>query len=162
DWKSDPVCYILLRNGTGIGRSHLDHPMQTRAQWYREAAINLGLPQLIRRQITRAIGSQGLHKLTSKLLQFPVYARPGTSDYAVFDQIFVENQYKFLPDLPERSLIIDCGANVGYSAAYFLSRYPLSTVVAVEPERGNFDMLMRNIAPYRSQEPFHDRILPLM
>src|SRR5262249_26266347 len=127
--------------------------MQTRAQWYREAAINLGLPQLIHRQITRAIGSQGLHKLTSKLLQFPVYARPETSDYAVFDQIFVENQYKFLPDLPKRSLIIDCGANVGYSAAYFLSRYPLFTLLPLEPEPGNFHMPIRNIAPDNSPEP---------
>jgi len=44
--------------------------------------------------------------------------------------------------------VIDCGANVGYSAVYFLNRYPDCRVIAVEPDRGNYQLLCRNLAPY--------------
>lgn len=45
-------------------------------------------------------------------------------------------------------LIIDCGANVGYSAAYFLSRYPQATLVAVEPDPQNFMVLKANLQAF--------------
>jgi FkbM family methyltransferase len=45
-------------------------------------------------------------------------------------------------------LILDCGANAGYSSAYFLSRYPQATVIAIEPDPENFKLLERNLAPY--------------
>jgi FkbM family methyltransferase len=43
-------------------------------------------------------------------------------------------------------LIVDCGANVGYSSAYFLSKFPTSTVIAAEPDSGNFDLLLQNLS----------------
>ena len=43
---------------------------------------------------------------------------------------------------------MDCGANVGYTSVYFLERFPNATVLAVEPEDSNFEMLRRNVAPY--------------
>ncbi|MFM9849433.1 MAG: FkbM family methyltransferase [Hyphomicrobiaceae bacterium] len=66
----------------------------------------------------------------------------------MFRQIFVEREYSCLDDIIDASFIIDCGANVGYSAAYLLSRYPKARVVAIEPESSNFEMLRRNVAHY--------------
>jgi hypothetical protein len=34
--------------------------------------------------------------------------------------------------------IIDCGANIGCSAFYFLSKYPDAELIAIEPDEGNF------------------------
>ncbi|WP_162670087.1 FkbM family methyltransferase [Gemmata massiliana] len=45
-------------------------------------------------------------------------------------------------------LVLDCGANVGYASAYFLTRFPRAQVLAVEPDPGNFAILARNLAPY--------------
>lgn len=45
--------------------------------------------------------------------------------------------------------VIDSGANVGHSAAYFLSRSPGAFVVAVEPDAGDFAALEENLIPYR-------------
>lgn len=87
-------------------------------------------------------------RLYSKHARHPVYARAGTSDLDVFRQIFVHREYRCLDGLPEADLVIDCGANVGYSAAYFLSRFPAATVIAVEPDPGNFAQLERNLALY--------------
>jgi FkbM family methyltransferase len=77
-----------------------------------------------------------------------VYARTGTSDCAVLEQIFFEREYKPLENLGDVRAIIDCGANVGYSSLYFLNRYPRARVVAVEPDPDNAAMWQRNLARY--------------
>jgi FkbM family methyltransferase len=120
-----------------------------RLDWYATALKNLGVAALARRQLQKRLSSAGkpLH-LTSKYLMHPVYARHGTSDLLVFDQIFVERQYSCLDHLHDPKLIIDCGANVGYSSAYFLSRFPKAALIAVEPDPGNFSMLAVNTKPY--------------
>jgi len=46
------------------------------------------------------------------------------------------------------TFIVDCGANAGYSSAYFLSRFPSCTLLAIEPDQDTFALLKRNLAPY--------------
>ena len=89
-----------------------------------------------------------LTSLTTPYSLYPLACREGSSDPSVFQQIFIEREYACLDDLVDPRLIIDCGANVGYSAAYFLSRFPSSHVIAVEPDEGNFALLQRNLAPF--------------
>lgn len=78
----------------------------------------------------------------------PLMLRRGSSDREVLDQVFVEREYGCLDDLTDVDLVIDCGANAGYSSAYFLSQFPRCRLIAVEPIAGNFDLLKRNLAPY--------------
>jgi FkbM family methyltransferase len=92
--------------------------------------------------------SEGLFALATELARHTLRCRPGTSDFEVFDQIFVEREYSCLDDLEHVGLIVDCGANVGFSAAYMLSRFPGSRLVAIEPDPGNFEVLRANLAPY--------------
>jgi FkbM family methyltransferase len=75
-----------------------------------------------------------------------LFIRKGTSDRDVFKQIFLDQEYGRL--ILDHGLIIDCGAYVGYSAAYFLTRYPRCTVFAIEPDDGNFSQLVKNLRPY--------------
>lgn len=121
--------------------------MFSKIEWYRTAARNLGLPSLLRRQLQKRFGPQP-NKLTSRYLMHPVFARVGTSDLKVFDQIFVEREYRCLDQIQNAAFILDCGANVGYSSAYFLSRFPESFVLAVEPDGVNFSLLKSNLLPY--------------
>ncbi len=117
--------------------------------WYRAAAQNLGLTSLIRMQLQKRFGAdEQFHYFTSKHLDYPVLARRASSDIKVFNQVFVEREYRCLDHLNEAKLVIDLGANVGYSSAYFLSRFKDCTVLAVEPDPGNFTVLKRNVAPY--------------
>ncbi len=77
-----------------------------------------------------------------------VTARAISSDLDVYYQIYIEKEYASI-DLPaEPKLIFDCGANVGYSSAYFLTKFPDATLHAVEPDSGNFNVLQRNLEPY--------------
>lgn len=72
----------------------------------------------------------------------------GSSDIAVFHQIFIGQEYACLRKLEEPSLVLDLGANVGFSAAYFLSAFPKARVVVVEPDERNLEMCKVNLAPY--------------
>ena len=86
--------------------------------------------------------------LRSSSSRTPVYARYGSSDLDVFEQIFVKQTYRCLLDVSEPKLIVDCGANVGYSSVYFLSRFPEAHVVAIEPDLDNYSMCQKNLSPY--------------
>ena len=90
----------------------------------------------------------GTTLLTSRFAQHALRCRHRTSDLNTFNQIFVEREYACLDDLEHVDLIIDCGAYVGYSSAYFLTRFPNSQVVAIEPDPKNFAVLRKNLAPY--------------
>jgi len=92
--------------------------------------------------------SKELLRLTTELARHALQCRPGTSDLNVFHQVFVERAYACLDEIRDVQLILDCGANVGYSTAYLLSRFPASHVIAIEPDPGNFALLRGNLAPY--------------
>jgi FkbM family methyltransferase len=86
--------------------------------------------------------------LSSQSLLHPVKCRPRTSDFDVFCQVLAHREYRCLDEVANPGLIIDCGANVGYSAAYFLSRFPTARLIALEPDPANFQVLRENLAPY--------------
>jgi FkbM family methyltransferase len=120
-----------------------------RLRWYARAISNMGLPALLRMQLEKRRGlGQRFTVLTSRYCSYPLIARTGTSDLDVFFQIFGEREHRCLDAIKDAKLIIDLGANVGYASAYFLSRYPESRVVAVEPSLENFHVLTQNLAPY--------------
>jgi FkbM family methyltransferase len=77
-----------------------------------------------------------------------LYLRAGGSDRSTLYQAFIQREYAVLSHLVTPQLIIDCGANVGYSSVYFLNRFPGVRVIAVEPDPSNVDMCRRNLAPY--------------
>jgi FkbM family methyltransferase len=85
--------------------------------------------------------------------------RPGTTDIAVIRHVFKEQAYNIarLRRWPEirafleaqhkrgrRPLIIDAGAHIGISAAFFALMFPTALVVAIEPEESNFELLSNN------------------
>jgi len=87
-------------------------------------------------------------EIQPKFVAHPLLIRANTSDFNVFQQVFIEEEYAGVADLPDVGLIVDAGANVGYSSIYFLSKYPDCQIVAIEPDPSNFATLQRNLAPY--------------
>jgi FkbM family methyltransferase len=86
--------------------------------------------------------------------------RPCDSDPFVLAQIFTEREYDAHPFWMERlnmvaagirrsgqvPLIIDAGANVGYSALYLAENFPDAVILAVEPDRACVDLIEQNCA----------------
>ncbi len=134
----------MIRRTLGYGRR--------KASEYRTLAKILGwqgmLTYVRRRRQQRNPADTAPRTLRSRDALYPLIYRPHTSDWAVFGQIFLEREYACLNDLPNVGLVLDCGANVGYSSAYFLTRFPTCRVIAVEPDPHNFGILDRNLTPY--------------
>jgi FkbM family methyltransferase len=91
-----------------------------------------------------------LAKHSGRILEFEMRS-PG--EYEQLRQIFETRVYdtshlrrgpaikQVYADIVARSavpLIIDCGANIGLTAAYFADVYPKARIVSIEPEPGNF------------------------
>lgn len=75
----------------------------------------------------------------------PIYYRPGTADLTTFREIFLREEYKLeLPASLTPKIIIDAGANIGFTSVFFSRHYPDATIYALEPELGNFELLQKN------------------
>lgn len=90
-----------------------------------------------------------------------VQHRGSRADLGVLSQIFEAQEYSLRPlqrgaelqQLYDRIAaagrtpwILDAGANIGASAVYFAQAYPRAHIVAIEPERHNFELLRANVA----------------
>lgn len=115
------------------------------------AGTALYFVQKTRLRVQPTLGSTPFYRLHSKHARFPLWARPGTSDIDVFCQIFRDREYECLDEVTAPSLIVDCGANVGFASAYFLSRFPDATVIAIEPDPDNFAALKANVRQFGSR-----------
>jgi FkbM family methyltransferase len=106
---------------------------------------------ILQRLRCRLINSQHPYWLRSQDAKYPLLCRPNSSDIEVFNQIFVQREYSCVDSLSNVDLVIDCGANVGYSSSYFLNRFPNCYLIAIEPSPANFYMLEKNLIYYRDR-----------
>jgi len=113
-------------------------------RWF---SFRLGFPQSIRSYYSYFFENIKLKKIYYQNLPKPFYLRPSTSDIGVFRQIILGDAYRLQENISPK-LIIDGGANIGLASLYFHNLYPLATIMAVEPEPSNFQMLKINAAAY--------------
>lgn len=84
----------------------------------------------------------------------PIFLRAGSSDMSVFKQVLIDEEYSFpLEETPHT--IIDAGAHIGLSAIWFAIRYPHARIIAIEAERANFELMVRNVEAYPNVTPVH-------
>jgi FkbM family methyltransferase len=75
--------------------------------------------------------------------------RPGTTDFQVYTQIFVEHYMRYLYSIFESSpprYVLDAGANAGFTTTLFKLLWPAAVVVSLEPDPANFAALVRQTA----------------
>ncbi len=86
--------------------------------------------------------------VTLRNLEYPLFIRPGSDDaFTVLNNVIRQEYGHFrVPDAPV--WMIDAGACIGDTTAYFLSRFPGLKVLALEPNPENHAVAERNLAPY--------------
>jgi FkbM family methyltransferase len=108
-------------------------------------------------------------KTSVRGIPHPIEIDPLDSDLFVASQIFGWKEYNLsqnviasLNDLAAgwakegiTPIIIDGGANVGYSPLYFAATFPTATIVAVEADKQTIQTLKRNCAPEPRIAPLH-------
>jgi FkbM family methyltransferase len=104
--------------------------------------LGLGSALSLEAQITL---KRPLMRVRHKEYPAPIYLRGASSDINVFEAVF-EKQELTWTGSPVRGHIIDGGANAGLSTLYFAQKFPHATVIAVEPDAANVQMIARNTA----------------
>ena len=73
--------------------------------------------------------------------------RKNPYDYATFEEVLLREDYNIDFGF-EPQTIIDGGANIGLTSVFFANKFPNANIVAVEPEKENFQMLQKNTNSY--------------
>lgn len=140
--------------------SSLRHHSQLAASVFRRLGLRGAIIYLLHERwptIFQSVPHRSLHpeemngsaySLYVRDIPFPLLCRSNTSDRWAFGQVFVREEYGDLSLEQNPKLILDCGANVGYTSVYFLEKFPHAQLIAVEPDEQNFEILMQNLAHY--------------
>ncbi len=128
-----------------------------RSPFYRTASKFLTASTVIGREGFRTFRQvQRLNKLGDstpqpiklRKLKHEITVRPGTNDLDTILQSVVREEYGCQIASEDIKVMVDAGAFIGDTAAYFLSRFPRLKVWALEPQADNYSLAAMNLAPY--------------
>jgi FkbM family methyltransferase len=74
----------------------------------------------------------------------PIFCRPGTRDRSSLQDLLFYQTYLPPKTISQPKVIVDLGANVGYTVAHFASVYPSARIIGVELDAGNFLLAQEN------------------
>lgn len=87
-------------------------------------------------------------------LRFPITMRPQRIDKITFREIFFKREYDIeLPKTIKPTVIIDAGANIGFTTLFFANKYPNAKIISIEPNDANFEYLVANTKSYPTITP---------
>lgn len=81
-----------------------------------------------------------------------VMLRARTSDLSVFHQVFLRTDHDIDCGF-EPKIILDLGANIGLSSIFFSLKYPNAKIIAVEPDRENYELMKLNTHNFKNIHP---------
>lgn len=90
-----------------------------------------------------------------------VLVRTGTSDVLAYTEIIIKREYDVNLPIKKPKVIIDAGANVGYTSIFMAEKYPESKIISVEPEKRNFEILSRNTKKYNNIKTLNRALWPV-
>ena len=71
---------------------------------------------------------------------------PGT-DCGTFMEVAIRQIYKRVTErIPDCRYVLDLGGNIGLASLFFATRFPKCQIAIVEPDKGNYELLQRNLA----------------
>lgn len=73
------------------------------------------------------------------------------TDGVVFKSVFIDKDI-FIPDIENVRFIIDAGAYAGFTTLFFAINYPEAKILAIEPEKNNFETLTKNVRMFSNVE----------
>ncbi len=100
-----------------------------------------GLEAFMKLRILPWNGRRASISYDSSKIRFSI--RREMADVITFEQTLIWRDYDIEFTSPIMT-ILDCGANIGCSPIYFAERFPNAEILAVEPEKANFELLSNN------------------
>jgi FkbM family methyltransferase len=83
-----------------------------------------------------------------RTLAHPILLRPGSEDAATVTNTVVRGEWGAFSAPAAPRWMIDAGAYIGDTTAYFLSRFPTLRALALEPNPASYALALENLRPY--------------
>jgi FkbM family methyltransferase len=99
-------------------------------------------------------GNESVFEIRRSDLKHPVFLRVPSTDVLAYREVILNEEYK-VPPMISPKFIVDAGANIGLTSVYFASKFPDARIIAIEPEEKNFQLLLKNVAPYPGVVPIN-------
>ena len=113
------------------------------------ARVGIGAYWELRRLYAKNVGNgEELVPVNLPTLNHPLFLRPGTTDAPEVVHNCVREAYRVLVPVEPVRVIVDAGASIGDTTAWYLSNFPNATVIALEPAPDNYAILVKNCGPY--------------
>jgi len=100
----------------------------------------------------RKVKSGNLSNLQTGNLAHSFGLRNNPFDYATFEEVILKEAYN-IPLGYDPEYIIDGGGNIGLTACFFATKFPNATIISIEPDSENYDLLQSNCKPYSNIHP---------
>ena len=84
-------------------------------------------------------------------LAHPISGRHQFADYSALTNNIAREEYGAVAPREKPKVLVDGGAYIGDTAAWFLSKYPELVCYALEPQADNVEIARKNLAPYGSR-----------
>lgn len=119
----------------------------------KEFGIRGGAKIILWKVLHRNKMSGKIKTIYSKTLNKDIYVRTNTTDIYLLIDLFIrecnevgdkEYEFEFEKNMNHVSFILDCGANIGLFSLIYSQKYPHSKIIAIEPEKKNFEILYLN------------------
>ena len=104
--------------------------------------------KILNRLKNGAGGDRSPRPVVLRNLMHPLFLRPCTDDAGTVVTNVIRAEYGQLSPLTAPVWMVDAGAYIGDTSAYFLSRFPGLTVIALEPDPTSHGMAQLNLKPY--------------
>lgn len=97
---------------------------------------------------TRSDKASGAAALKLRKLEHPIMLRPGPQDAETVVHTVVREEYGDFKPEREPKVMIDAGAYIGDTSAYFLSRFKHLRIVTLESSRETYEAASANLGAY--------------
>jgi FkbM family methyltransferase len=115
---------------------------------YRYPSKTMGIGNAVRCFRAQITGDNSLQMLQSPF--GAVRVRPGSTDILMARDVLWSEEYAFrFRKTPTTT--VDAGANISSASIFFRHRFPDATILSIEPDPGNFNVLMENTASLNIQ-----------
>ncbi|MCB4808732.1 FkbM family methyltransferase [Tamlana sp. 62-3] len=99
------------------------------------------------KEISRLLKLSRFTKTKTNILGKTVVVPDGASFVFMYNEIFIEQIYKYTSKKPEQ-YIIDAGANIGLATIYLKKQFPQAQILAFEPDPEIYKILKKNIESF--------------
>jgi FkbM family methyltransferase len=96
-----------------------------------------------------------LHQLKLNGIKYPLYIRAIRADMQSFVNTFIDAYLEKKAYLPDAKVVIDAGANIGYTAILFANWWPNCKIISIEPDKENYELTLKNTQAYSNITVLH-------